>query len=159
LKKRILIKGKVHEEYRLFLYSIAESLELNRFYADNIIMDDKEAVEILVEDIERDKVKEFINIINTKKPNNAIVDSIDIYDYDQPIMKRDAYYRYLTTMQLFKIAGYGLSMLDKQDLMLEKQDQTLNEIRNLRQDLSSMLDIRLKKIEEDMAKVKAKLGL
>ena len=54
-------------------------------------------------------------------------------------MKRDAYYRYLTTMQLFKIAGYGLSML-------EKQDQTLNEIRSLRQDLSSMLDVRLKKI-------------
>jgi hypothetical protein len=42
--------------------------------------------------------------------------------------------------------------------MLEKQNETLNEIKYLRKDLSSILDIRLKKIEKDIVRIK-KLNL
>ncbi len=140
MRKRIIIKGKVHGVgYRLFLYAIAESIELERFYTDNIYLD-KEAVEILIDD-EESKIKDFINIINQKKPERAVVESIEVYDYKDNIMKRDAFYRYLTAMQLFKIANYGSSMLEKQDLMLEKQDKMLE-----KQDL--MLE-RLSSIQED----------
>ena len=159
LKRRILIKGKVHGVgYRLFLYNIAESLELDRFFADNIIIDDKEVVEILVEDKD-DKVREFIDIINSKKPENAMVESIDIYDYNMHIMKRDSYYRYLTSMQLFKIASYGAKMLEKQDrtlgeleLIIDRQDSILEELENIRdrQDKTiDMLRIKLDDIKED----------
>ncbi|MEM4386849.1 MAG: acylphosphatase, partial [Candidatus Nitrosocaldus sp.] len=68
-------------------------------------------------------------------------------------------------------------MLAKQDQMLAKQDQTLgkldeiihkiddaktgiiNEIRMFRSDMKSMLDERLARIEEDIAKIKARLGM
>jgi len=65
-------------------------------------------------------------------------------------------------------------MLDKQDLMLEKQDLTITEIRSakeelkkemregfdrLRSDLRSLLDERLRRIEEDLALIKARLGM
>ena len=61
-------------------------------------------------------------------------------------------------------------MLEKQDLMLEKQDQTLaklddlkvsmvEEIRALREDIKAILDKRLSKIEEDITKIKIKLGM
>ncbi len=61
-------------------------------------------------------------------------------------------------------------MLQKQDQMLEKQDQTLaklddlkvsivEEIRALREDIKTILDKRLSKIEEDIMKIKIKLGM
>ena len=62
------------------------------------------------------------------------------------------------------------SMLQKQDSMLQKQDQTLaklddlkvsivEEIHALREDIKAILDKRLSKIEEDITKIKIKLGM
>jgi acylphosphatase len=68
-------------------------------------------------------------------------------------------------------------MLQKQDLMLQKQDQTVSrldhalaklddlkvsvveEIHALREDIKTILDKRLSKIEEDIMKIKLKLGM
>jgi acylphosphatase len=68
-------------------------------------------------------------------------------------------------------------MLQKQDQMLEKQDQTVSrldhvlaklddlkvsmveEIHALREDIKTILDKRLSKIEEDIMKIKLKLGM
>jgi acylphosphatase len=54
-------------------------------------------------------------------------------------------------------------MLDKQDSMLEKQDDTreeiVNEIRFLRGDLKSSLDERFMRIQTDIDRIKAKIGL
>ncbi|MBO8180455.1 MAG: acylphosphatase [Archaeoglobus sp.] len=62
MKKRILI-GKVHDVgYRPYLLGLAESLEIERFFAENTFADGKQAVEILVDD-EEDKVQLFIDII------------------------------------------------------------------------------------------------
>jgi cell division septum initiation protein DivIVA len=51
----------------------------------------------------------------------------------------------------------------KQDRMLEKQDETrediVNEIRSLRSDLKSSLDDRFARIETDIDRIKAKIGL
>ena len=61
-------------------------------------------------------------------------------------------------------------MLEKQDQMLEKQEQTLaklddlkvsivEEIHALREDIKAVLDKRLSKIEEDIMKIKIRLGM
>ena len=125
MKKRILIIGNVHDVcYRPFLLGLAESLEIGRFFADNVYVGGKQAVEVLVDD-EQEKVDLFISLVKAKFPENASVDEVKIADYDGNVMRIESYYRYLTAMQLAKIATYGGRMLEKQDLMLEKQDSML----------------------------------
>ena len=126
MKKRVLISGKVHDVgYRPFLLGVAESLEIERFYAENMVVGGEEVVEILI-DADPDKIDEFIKIIKSKKPEKAIVENISVHNYEGYVMKTESYYRYITSMQLSKIATYGGYMLEKQDKMLEKQDKMLD---------------------------------
>jgi len=125
MKKKIIIKGKVHEVgYRAFLLGTAESFEISRFFADNIFINSAQAIEVLIDD-EENKVNDFIEIIKKKKPENAEVEAVDILDYKGNVMKIENYYRYLTANQLSTIANYGGKMLTKQDSMLGKQDKML----------------------------------
>ena len=159
MKKRVLISGKVHDVgYRPFLLGVAESLEIERFYAENMVVGGEEVVEILI-DADPDKIDEFIKIIKSKKPEKAIVENISVHNYEGYVMKTESYYRYLTSMQISKIATYGGYMLEKQDKMLEKQDETIMEIRALREDVKSFMDERLRKIERDIKIIKEKLNL
>jgi acylphosphatase len=124
-RKRIVITGNVHDVgYRPFLLGIAGFLGIERFYADNIVIDGKQAVEILIDSSE-DKISAFIDLIERKKPEAAVVESIQVEDYSGNVMEMESYYRYLTALQLEKIVTYGGQMLKKQDLMLEKQDLML----------------------------------
>lgn len=187
MKKRVLISGKVYDVgYRPFLLGVAESLEIERFYAENMVVGGEEVVEILI-DADPDKIDEFIKIIKSKKPEKAIVENISVHNYEGYVMKTESYYRYITSMQLSKIATYGGYMLEKQDKMLEKQDtmlgkmdlmlekqdlmlekqdkmlekqdETIMEIRALREDVKSFMDERLRKIERDIKIIKEKLNL
>lgn len=87
---------------------IAESLEIKHFFADNERIDGKEAVVVLIRS-SRDKVEDFISLVKRKKPKNSLVEEIKVEDYN------GNYYRYLSAMQLSKIATYGGRMLDKQE--------------------------------------------
>ena len=178
--KRIVVRGKVHNVgYRPFLLGVAESMEIDRFYADNLVVDEEEGVEILIE-ADADKVDKFIETIKSKKPEKAEVKDVEIYDYKGYIMRIESYYRYLTSMQLSTIATYGGYMLGKQDSMLgkqdvmlekqdkmlskmdsmlEKQDKTIKEIRALREDLKAYMDERFRRIEGEIKLIKEKLGL
>ena len=50
MKKKLVIYGRVHDVgYRPFLLGIAESLEIERFFADNTKIDGKKAVYVLVD--------------------------------------------------------------------------------------------------------------
>jgi len=195
LKKRLIIIGeKVHNVgYRPFLLGIAESLGIERFYAENISIEGKQAIEVLI-DTSKDQLNNFIKIINVQKPIGAKVSKIDVQDYDGNIMNINSYYKYLTAMQLVKVANIGVQMLNKQDIMIEKQDLTIEkqdlmlkkqdlmlekqdlmikkqddllgrqdqivaEIRSLRDDLKTFLNERLLKLEMEIAKIKAKIGL
>lgn len=128
MKKKIVIFGEVHNVgYRPLLLGIAESLEIERFFADNIKIDGKDAVYVLV-DSSDEKVEEFIKMARSKQPD---------------------YYRYLTSAQLGKIATYGRWMVEKQIEMLNKQDLTIAEIKATRDELkeeirgvSSSLEVR-----------------
>lgn len=124
-KMMTIIGGKVHGVgYRPLLLGIAESLEVERFSAENIYIDGVEAVEVLVEDCE-DKVKAFLEMAVRRRPERAIVERIHVEDYEGTVMKTESYYRYLTATQLTKIAEYG-------GRMIEKQDETLGEVKGLK---------------------------
>jgi acylphosphatase len=148
-RKRIVITGNVHDVgYRPFLLGIAGFLGIERFYADNILLDGKQAVEILLDSSE-DKVSAFIDLIERKKPEAAVVESIQVEDYSGSVMEIESYYRYLTALQLEKIATYGGQMLKKQDSMLEKQDEMLRK----QDEMSGKMDRMLEKQDEMLRKM------
>ncbi len=155
MKKRILIIGNVHDVgYRPFLLGLAESLEIGRFFADNIFINGKQAVEILIDGSE-DRVHTFIELVKRKTPENAVVEKTEIEDYDGNVMKTESYYRYLTAMQLAKIATYGGRMLEKQDLMIEKQDSMLEKQDSMLEKQDTMLskmDLMLEKQDSMLEK-------
>ena len=125
VRKRVIIKGRVHGVgYRPLLLGVAESLEVEGFFADNIYVDGVEAVEVLLEG-EKGKVEAFIEMAKKRKPDKADVKEIHVEDYAGTVMKTESYYRYLTAMQLAKIAEYGGGMI-------KKQDETIGEVKGLR---------------------------
>jgi acylphosphatase len=126
IKKKIIIKGqRVHNVgYRPFLFGVAESMEIERFFAKNIFIDEKQVVHALVDSSE-EKVKAFIDIVSSEYPEKSEVENVEVEDLIGNVMKIESYYRYLTAMQFSKIATYGGKMLEKQDMLLEKQDESL----------------------------------
>lgn len=172
--------GKVHDIYRPFLLKLAEYLFIERFDARNVMIDGKQAVEVLVEEDES-AIERFVDLVKREKPENAVVEEIRVEDYDGFVRSIDSYRQSLMVNQLSKIVQVGLKMLEKQDLMLQKQNETIKvikeegektrqivreesektrkEIRMLRTDLKSYLDERLKKIENEIERIKVKLGM
>ncbi len=174
MKKKLVIFGRVHDVgYRPFLLGIAESLEIERFFADNISIAEKHAIHVLV-DSSKEKVDSFIGIVSSKYPKNASVEEVKVEDYSGNVMKTENYYRYLTSMQLHKIATYGGRMLDK-------QDETIKEIKGVREDVkgvreavegvredvknastrqdrtNELLESRFNRMQEDIEKIKSAL--
>jgi acylphosphatase len=191
MKVKITITGKVHDVgYRPFLLDLADSLFIQRFDARNVVINGKQAVIVLI-DGEENQVNQFIELIKSEKPENAIVEEIKVEEYKGFIRSIDSYRQSLMVNQLNKIVQVGLKMLEKQDLMLQKQDlmlqkqdlmlqkqdKTIEEIRKtreelsekidnvcekidtLRMDLKEYFDQRLKRIEDEIEKIKLKLGM
>lgn len=129
VKKKIIIRGKkVHDVgFRPFLLGIAESMEIERFFADNMFINKKQVVYALIGSSE-ENVKAFIEIASSKFPDESEVEKVDVEDYEGTVMKVESFYRYLTAMQLSKIGTYGGRMLEKQDKTLEKQDTMLGKM-------------------------------
>ncbi len=170
IRKRLLVKGqKVHDVgYRPFLLGLAESLEIERFFADNIFIEGKQAVYALIDSSE-ENAKAFIEIASSKFPENSDVEKVEAEDYTGNVMKTESYYRYLTAMQLSMIATYGGNMLEKQDRMLEKQDLQMEitergfadvkeEVHLLRDDFRELFMREVSELRSEIAEVKATLA-
>ena len=129
-RKRLQVKGqKVHDVgYRTFLLGLAESLEIERFFADNIFIEGKQAVYALI-DSSGENVRAFIEIASSKFPENSDVEKVEAEDFTGNVMKTESYYRYLTAMQLSRIATYGGNMLEKQDSLLEITQKGFDEMK------------------------------
>ncbi len=126
---KITIIGKVHDVgYRPFLLDLADSLLIERFDARNVIVEGKQAVVVLVEGDE-EVINKFVEAVKTEKPENAIVEEIKVEEFKGFVRSIDSYRQSLMVNQLNKIVQVGLQMLKKQDLMLEKQDETIKVIR------------------------------
>ncbi len=136
----------------------------------------KQVVEVLVGGDE-DRVKKFVEYVKSEKPPLAVVEKIEVEDYADEILPIDDFRKVLNSEQLNKIIQVGLVMLQKQDMMLEKQDMMLQKqdktieaihetkthlgekIDLLRVDLKSYMDERFSKMEEEIKKIKAKIGM
>ena len=134
IKKKIIISGqKVHDVgYRPYLLGIAESMGIEKFFVDNIFSDEKQVVYALINSSE-ENVDSFIEIASSKFPEKSIVEKVEVEDYKGNVMKIESFYRYLTAMQLSKIANYGGKMLDK-------QDTTIQVLQDVKHDTSAMLE-------------------
>ncbi len=146
VKKKIIITGqKVHDiGYRPFLLGIAESLGIENYFADNIFINRKQAVYALVDSSE-ENVEAFVEIASSKFPEKSDVEKVDVEDYSGNVMRVESYYRYLTAMQLSKMATYGGKMLEKQDTTIhilerieDKQDRSVQLLGTIKEDTSDM---------------------
>ena len=180
MRAKITVKGKRVQDvgYRLFLLSRAKGLVGFEAYNQD------EDLVILVEGA---RLEGFFELVKKERPPMADVSEVIVEDYDGDVMSVQEYRSQLGLEQLAKIAIVGVELRDdikemKDDIkemkvdikemkgdikemkgdikeMLKKQDETLIEIRNLRSDLKSFMDERLRRIEGDIEAIKAKIGL
>ncbi len=161
MKKRIIIKGKVHDVgYRLFLLNEAEYLHIPGFEARNINIDGEEALIVLVEG-EKEQIEEFVEFVKTYRPESAVVDEIKVEDYTGKVGDVESFRNSFNTIQLSKIVQVGLKMLEKQDRMLEKQDRMLEKQDKMLEKQDSMLekqDETIKTIRKESEKTREEIG-
>ena len=126
-----------------------------------------ETVRIACEGEERNIVKFVEAVRSAKKPIE--VDDVRI-EYSEPA-GRFKNFRIIVGDQLTEMSeGFGTGsaylrlmldkqglMLDKQGLMLDKQDVVINEIRSLSSNMHDMMDARFQRLEDEIAKIKARL--
>ncbi len=132
----------------MFLLNLASEHNLTGFQARNI---GRRAVEALYEG-EDEFVRAFEAEVREMMPEGAQVDRIHFEDYDGPVKDIERFRSYFTTLQLGKMIEVGLNMIQKQDetlkelrvfreesnrnqqLMIQKQDETLRELRTFREE-------------------------
>jgi acylphosphatase len=189
MKLKIIIKGgKVHEVgYRFFLFTRALEMGCDRFFAKNQSEGENQFVMAFIEGDEL-QLTDFKMFAKSHRPEGAVVVDVAFENYDGPIMSADAFLHFFTADQLNKGIPALLRIDRKQDKMLEKQDATIailettrsdivHEIKTSREEVISKLDEnreaiigeigeqkeimddRLKRIESDISKLKAKVGI
>ena len=181
MKRKIQIFGpKVHGiGYRPWLTDAAIDAGLNGFFASNR-MDDKIQYVLVLAEGDEDSVAYLERFVRENMPQLAKVDRIDAESFTGSVMPLDKYAAIDTSSQLNKAIPLLLSMDGKLDsvngkldsvngkldnvngkleCMLEKQDETTSEIRNVHDDLIKRSDFRLTRIEKDIKTIKAKLSL
>ena len=65
--------------YRQFLPCIAESLEIERFFADNVYVDGKQAVEVLVEDEDENAEVEDVDVRGVRNEDKIVLPLLNRY--------------------------------------------------------------------------------
>ncbi len=182
MKLKIKITGKkVHGVgYRPWLTDAAIDAGIMGFYVANRI-ENKEQVVIVLAEGDEWSLSHFEELLRNSRPELANVDRIDTEDYAGDIMSRDKYATINTCSQMNKAIPLLLSMNNKMDQMLgkqdetvsairsvdnkmdrmlEKQDETISEIRDLRDDLVIHSSAnRLSRIEKDIRSIKAKIEI
>lgn len=167
---RIIIQGKVVQDigFRLFLFERADELYLPEFQARNL----KDCVEVLVGG-EDAAVEQFCELAHTERPEGAAIESIDVAEYDGTIRPIEHFAQSFMLTQMGKFVQFGMEMLGmekeikkntsmmlvKQDQMLVKQDETIGELRALREGLlKNYKDTRFARIDREIAGIKTKIG-
>lgn len=160
MKLKIQIIGpKVHGvDYRPLLTDMAIDTGLDGFFTCDRKYDKIQSVLVLAEG-DDDSVAYFEKLVREKVPQLAKVDRIDTESFTGSVMPLYKYAAINTSSQMNKAILLLLSMNGKMDSMLEKQDDTISEIRDLHEDLINRSDFRLTRIEKDIKTIKAKLSL
>ena len=182
MKLRAKITGdKVHEVgYRVSLLEMAQDLGLSGFEAQNRKEDGCQVVLIFMEGDE-DQIAEFKGFIEKERPDGAEVSAVVFEDYQGCVMDIDRFSQRTNTKQLNKGINALLSIDQKQDKILEKLDETkvdiVHEIRESRDAIvdkleetggfitseirgqKSSINQRFDRIEDDISRIKTKIGL
>ncbi|MCX6680635.1 MAG: acylphosphatase [Methanothrix sp.] len=183
-----ILGHKVHEVgYRVFLLHKAIELSCQQFSAYNRFQNGLQMVLALVEGDE-DQLDLFKCFVKENNPEGAEVTDMYFEEYHGYVMSVENFMRVSMVEQLNKGIPALLRIDRKQDRMLEKQDATIakleetradivSEIRASREEVISKLDEnreaiigeigeqsmthydRLKRIESDILKLKAKVGI
>ena len=134
MKLKITITGKVHDVgYRPFLFRLACRYSITHFDARNVVIEDKQAVEVLVDGEEQD-VKEFVERIKSDKPLHAAVEDVKIEEFDGRIGTIKSFIDVFIIEQLDRIIQIGRSYL-------QKQDKTIGAIHETRTYLGEKIDL------------------
>lgn len=155
--------------YRVFLLRKALELGVERFNAYNAKENGGQVLFVYL-DANEEQTGAFIDFARENRPEDAIVSNIAFEDFTGYVLNIVDYMHLIQVEQLSKGIPAILSidrkqdrMLEKQDMMLGKLDETKNEvvreIRDLRWDLKSYLDEKLIRIENDITHIKEKIGL
>ncbi|MEM3929053.1 MAG: acylphosphatase [Candidatus Korarchaeum sp.] len=175
MKRRLLIKGERVQDigYRALLLNLASDHGLTGFQARNVGRDGVEAVY----EGDADSVRAFEAEVGELTPEGAKVEEVHFEDYDGPVKDIERFRSQFMTFQLGKIIEIGIGMIQKQDetlmelrafreesrknqqLMIQKQDETLMELRAAGRNLEALLEDRLAALERDVLLVKEKLGI
>jgi len=163
MKRRLVIKGDVVHDigFRLFLYEHAEVLDITEFQARNV----ERAVEVLVGGDEAEVAK-FVEFVEQERPERADVEDIETEEYEGKIKPIERFAQGFMLAQMGKFVNIGMEMLAtekaiKKDTgrMLGKQDETLSEVKGLREDLKSYMEERFERIEHEISEIKEKIGV
>jgi len=141
--------------YRVFLMHEAVSQGIERFAALNVSDD---TVVVLAEAGET-TISNFKEFLSTRRPEQAQVTEVRIEDFDGRVMTLQEATILNTVEQMNKAIPILISMDGRMERMVEKQDETVDEVRGLREDLGTIHAERMERMEKDIAAIKAKIGL
>jgi acylphosphatase len=181
MKLAIRITGSKVQDvgYRVFLLDRALALDLAGFSARNKV---ENGLQILLAFAEGDfgQIEEFRQFVEAEMPSTALISEISFENYEGPVECLSSFAQKIYMNQLSKgisavlrIEKLQVQMLDKQDSMLDKQDQTicaldktrnevvgeLKEIKDTFGEHKMSLDERLGRMESDISRIKAKIGM
>ena len=154
--KKITITGKVHDVgYRLFLLTEAESLLIDYFDARNALVNGEQQLIVLVRG-PKDKINSFVDFIRSNYPPEASVHNVVVEEYTEEVRSIDSFRQSFMVSQhlLAKMVQIGLVMLNKQDQMLDKQDMTMNV---LREESEKVRNVIKEMFEEDVKWLKSEI--
>jgi len=152
--KKITITGKVHDVgYRLFLLTEAESLLIDYFDARNALVNGEQQLIVLVQG-PKDKINSFVDFIRSNYPPEASVHNIVVEEYTEEVRSIDSFRQSFMVSQLAKMVQIGMVMLNKQDQMLDKQDMTMNV---LREESEKVRNVIKERFEEDVKWLKSEI--
>jgi len=148
--------------YRVFLTHQAIIEGIERFAALNL-SDDTVVVLAEADDGKISNLKEFLL---TRRPDHAQVSEVRIEDFTGKVMTIQEATALSTVEQMDKAVPIFINMNErigrmdeKMDIMIEKQDETVDQVRGLREDLGTIHAERMVRMERDIAEIKAKIGL
>jgi len=149
VKLKLKISGsKVHDVgYRAFLLEAAEDLGLTGFYARNMTED---SLPVVIACLEGDEapLAEFQCIVRSQRPDRADVSDIVFSEHSGLVEDIGVFSSRFQSRQLRKGISSIIRMEEKQDRMLEKQDQMLGMQERMLEKQDQMVSLQSKTIEK-----------
>jgi len=95
-----------------------------------------------------------VDFMRSNYPPEASVHNIVVEEYTEEVRSIDSFRQSFMVSQLAKMVQIGLVMLNKQDQMLDKQDMTMNV---LREESEKVRNVIKERFEEDVKWLKSEI--